>query len=169
MNKLLVGSIAGIVGTYAMTLAKDQMFEQLPKRQRYPLPPREITQDIIERLTGRRARDEERLTAATFAAHFGYGALCGATFTALNLHRRRPVLSGLGFGLLVWADAYLGWLPMSRILTPASRHPAQRNLVMLASHAVWGAVTGYAATTLMHAEHAYRTDDRNPSRLRDRR
>jgi hypothetical protein len=50
---------------------------------------------------------------------------------------RRP--SGLLYGPLVWAVSYLGWVPLSGALQPATRHPAPRNMLMLAVHLVWGA------------------------------
>jgi uncharacterized membrane protein YagU involved in acid resistance len=48
-------------------------------------------------------------------------------------------LKGALFGVGVWAASYLGWLPAAGILRPATREPAGRNAMMIASHAVWGA------------------------------
>jgi hypothetical protein len=110
--------------------------------------------------------DEQSLMTGTLAAHFGFGAVCGMLFTGLNLHRRRPVLSRIGFALLVWVVSYLGWIPASGILTAASRHPPGRNLLMIAVHAVWGATAGHAAATLMRRERVYGSDRR--SALKDR-
>lgn len=172
MNRILLGGLAGVIGTYWMTLAKDRLFAKLPRRERYPLPPREIIQDVAERLAGhplgdgRALDDEQGLTTATMASHFGFGAAGGVLFTGLNLHRRRPILNGVGFGLLVWAGSYLGWIPATAILTPASRHPLGRTLLMIAVHAVWGAATGHATAMLMRSERAYRSDRR--SELKDR-
>ena len=166
MNRMLLGGIAGVIGTYAMTLAKLLLFAGLPRRERYPLPPREITQEVAERLAGQPLHDEQSLMTGTIAAHFGFGAVCGMLFTALNLHRRRPVLNGAGFGLLVWVASYLGWVPASGILTDASRHPLGRNLLMIAVHAVWGASAGHAAATLMRSARIYGSDRR--SELKDR-
>ena len=166
MNRALAGAIAGVVGTYAMTIAKDLMVSGLPARERYPLPPREITQDTAERVAGRVLDDEEGLVTGTVAAHFGFGTVCGMLFTGLNLHRRQPVLSGMGFGLLVWVGSYLGWIPAAGILTPASQHPAGRNALMIAVHAVWGAATGWAVARLMQSERLYSSERR--SELRDR-
>ena len=166
MNRILLGGIAGVIGTYAMTLAKILLFAGLPRRERYPLPPREITQDVAERLAGQPLHDEQSLMTGTIAAHFGFGALCGMLFTGLNLHRRRPVLNGVGFGLSVWVVSYLGWIPASGILKTALRQPPGRNLLMIAVHAVWGATAGHAAATLMRSEHVYGGD--RGSQLKDR-
>lgn len=166
MNKILAGAIAGMVGTFAMTLAKDLMVSKLLPEERYPLPPREITQDAAERVAGRALEGEEGLVSGTVAAHFGFGVACGMLFTGLNLHRWWPVLSGTGFGLMVWVGSYLGWIPAAGILKPATTHPAGRNALMIAVHAVWGAATGYAVATLMRSERLYGSERR--SELKDR-
>lgn len=154
MNRVLAGAIAGIAGTYAMTVAKDILFPRLPPTQRYPLPPREITQDVVERVSGP-ATDEQALLSATVASHFAFGAGCGVLFVLSGLHRKRPIRNGIGFGLGVWTASYLGWLPAAKILTPATRHPAGRNGLMIAVHLVWGAVTGHAADVLFRSGRIY--------------
>lgn len=168
MRDLLIGALAGIVGTYSMTVAKEELYPLLPHRQRYPLPPREITQDVAERALGR-SLPPGPMTTATLASHFGFGALCGAGFAALGLHRRRAVRRGAAYGLGVWAASYLGWLPLARILTPATRHPAERNALMIAVHVVWGGVTGLAASRLARSPMLYGGDDPLPDRARSRR
>lgn len=154
MRDLLIGALAGIVGTYTMTVAKETLYPLLPERQRYPLPPREITQDLTERTIGH-ALPPGPMTTATLAAHFGFGALCGAGFAALGLHRRQAVRRGVAYGLGVWATSYLGWLPLAGILTPATRHPAERNALMIAVHVVWGGITGLAASRLARSAMLY--------------
>ncbi|MCV0397777.1 MAG: DUF1440 domain-containing protein [Rhizobiaceae bacterium] len=126
MNRLVNGAIAGFCATMAMTMAMRVLAQRLAYRDRYPLPPREITQDVLE-------PGEQRMAALTLLAHFGFGAFAGTLYELLS--RRIP---GLLFGPLVWAVSYLGWVPLSRILTPATRHPAERNLLMIAVHLVWG-------------------------------
>lgn len=166
MNRLLAGALAGVVGTYAMTLAKQCLFPGLPPSERYALPPREITQDVVERTAGREIADEESLLDATLASRFAYGAASGAMFSLLGLHERSPVRNGVAFGLAVWAVSYLGWLPAAGILTPATRHPPARNALMIAVHVVWGGVTGHAAARLSRTSELY---GRAPAeRLRDR-
>jgi hypothetical protein len=41
-TRLLIGGIAGFVGTMAMTSAMRRMHARLPEKERYPLTPREI-------------------------------------------------------------------------------------------------------------------------------
>lgn len=166
MNRLLAGALAGVVGTYAMTLAKQCLFPRLPPSQRYPLPPREITQDVIERGAGREVADDELLLDATVASHFAYGAASGAVFSVLGLHERHPVRNGVAFGVAVWAVSYLGWLPAAGILTPATRHPPARNALMIAVHVVWGGVTGDAVARLLRSAELF--DQAGADRLYDR-
>jgi hypothetical protein len=61
---------------------------------------------------------------------------------------KHAMLAGVGFGLAVWAGSYLGWLPAAGIISPATEHPARRNALMIAAHAVWGAGVGVAVERL---------------------
>ena len=146
MNRVLLGALAGLAATAPMTLAMKLMHEQLPPEERYPLPPRAVTEGVAEKAGVNEHLDEGERVAATWASHFAYGAACGALYGALSGGRaeERPVLSGVGFGLAVWAGSYLGWLPAAGILAPATEHPARRNALMIAAHVVWGATTGAA-------------------------
>jgi hypothetical protein len=40
----------------------------------------------------------------------------------------------------VWTVSYLGWVRSLGLLSPASRHPAPCNVLMIAAHFVWGTV-----------------------------
>ncbi len=127
MRRVVYGAMAGFCATMVMTAAMRTLHERLPMTDRYPLPPREITERALPAIGGDRA-----LTA--MLAHFGFGAFAGAIYGLLP--RRMP---GLVYGPLVWAASYLGWIPGAGILVPATRHPPTRNLLMLAVHLVWGA------------------------------
>ncbi len=129
MRRVISGALAGLVATMAMTMAMRRLYAQLERRDRYPLPPREI----VDRLAG--TDGEQYLRSETLLAHFGFGASAGAVFALLPPRER----SGLLYGVGVWSLSYLGWIPTARILEPAWRHPAQRNLLMIAVHLVWGA------------------------------
>jgi hypothetical protein len=82
------------------------------------------------------------------AAHFGFGALAGALFGALNLTRPLPAAAA---GLGVWAASYFGWVCGLQILKPAHQHPARRSGLMSAVHLVWGAVTALTLKELLEA------------------
>ena len=129
MQRIVFGALAGLAATMVMTGAMRHLFGQVGPENRYPLPPREITERVVP------AGQEAHLQTGTMLAHFGYGALAGAIFALLPL----PRMSGVPYGIAVWALSYLGWIPAVGILKPATRHPRERNLLMLAAHFVWGA------------------------------
>jgi hypothetical protein len=154
MNRILLGALAGLAATAPMTLAMKLMHEQLPRGERYPLPPRQVTEGVAEKAGVNEQLGEEERRAATWVSHFAYGTACGALYGALSGGRadERPVLAGVGFGLAVWAGSYLGWLPAAGIISPATEHPARRNALMIAAHVVWGASAGLALEKLAEGD-----------------
>lgn len=140
MNRILAGAIAGTIATIPMTLAMLAMHRRLPPEEQYDLPPREIT-EVVALKTGQYERVESQLTGLSLLSHFGYGAATGALYAMLFPKSKHPFSSGSTYGLAVWVVSYLGWLPAAKILRPATQHPARRNVMMMASHLVWGAGT----------------------------
>ena len=57
----LLGAIAGVVATAAMTVSMDALFRQLPDNERYPLPPRELTERAAEIIAQRMELDDADL------------------------------------------------------------------------------------------------------------
>jgi uncharacterized membrane protein YagU involved in acid resistance len=141
MSKLISGALAGLAATMAMTMAMRRLHAGLDRDNRYPLPPREI----IDRVGI--ADNEPSARAHTLAEHFGFGALAGAIYALLPSRG-----SGAIYGISVWAFSYLGWIPATGILAPAWRHPAQRSLLMIAVHIVWGVALGGCLRELQAAE-----------------
>lgn len=129
VEKLLLGALAGFAATLPMTMAMRRLHQRLPSAEQYPLPPREIAEDLPSLGMDR--------PAAAMLHHFLYGAAAGGAFGLAS--RRRDPGSGAVFGIAVWIGSYLGWIPAARILRFGTRHPARRNGLMLASHLVWGA------------------------------
>ena len=144
-TRLLLGGIAGFVGTMAMTAAMRRLHARLPEEERYPLTPREIIDSTAEQaevaLTSEAAKD------VTTAAHFAYGAACGAMLGAAA--PRAGPITGAAAGVGVWLGSYLGWLPVAGLLKPATDHPARRNGLMITVHLVWGAATALAMRELV--------------------
>lgn len=143
-SRLVIGGIAGFVGTMAMTAAMRRLHRRLPEEERYPLTPREIVDSGSEQLgvplEGEVAKD------VTTAAHFVYGAACGAMIAAMNPDPRKR--TGAAAGAAIWLASYMGWIPAVGTLEPANRHPARRNLLMIGVHLVWGAATASALREL---------------------
>lgn len=147
----IIGAVAGVAATVAMTLAMNALFRRLPAPERYPLPPRELTERTAASVGLRRRLGEPGLKAATLASHFGFGAAAGSLYAPLLLRRLPPMAGGVGYGLAVWTVSYLGWIPALGLLRPATRHPARRNALILAAHVVWGAALGPVADRLSRA------------------
>lgn len=159
-SRLIIGAIAGIAGTLAMTAAMRRMHEKLPPEERYPLTPREIVDaaaDKVELTLG-----EEAAKDATTIGHFAYGAASGALLGMANV-ALGPV-SGASAGLSIWLGSYMGWIPGVDLLKPAAKHPWRRNLLMLASHVVWGVVTARAMRELAEAREAIMGAGEEPDR-----
>jgi uncharacterized membrane protein YagU involved in acid resistance len=140
---MLAGAAAGFAATAPMTAAMIVMHRLLPWHQRYPLPPRKVTMNVLDTVQVKHKLDGPQRTAATLAAHFGYGTAMGAIYAAFADKVPLPrAASGIGWGLAVWAGSYLGLLPALDLHEPATRHPRQRNGLMIAAHVVWGAALG---------------------------
>jgi uncharacterized membrane protein YagU involved in acid resistance len=162
MNRLLLGALAGIAGTFAMTAATRAMHRRLPAGERYPLPPREIIEGMLP-VPAKRALDEEARQSITLAAHFGYGAATGALYALLR--PRGTVLPGAAYGLLVWTVSYFGIMPALRILRPAHDHPPRRNWLMILAHLVWGSTMASTLRELKLAEQEVFASDFAPDRI----
>ena len=142
---MLLGALAGVVGTAAMTAAMRSLHRRLEPAERYPLPPREI----IERVVPEGVSEQTR-RSSTIASHFGYGACMGAVFALAPVDK--GTLTGAAYGVLVWAGSYLGWIPSANILMNATQHPLRRNLLMSGVHLVWGATTALTLRELDRAQ-----------------
>jgi hypothetical protein len=143
--EILAGVAGGVTATAPMTAAMVAMHRELPPGLRYPLPPLPLTRQAMRAAGLPWPRDPEAGRALTMLAHFGYGGLVGAAWPAWSRQFGRDPLSGVAFGLAVWAGSYLGWIPAVGLLEPATRHPHRRVGLMLAAHVVWGAATALAA------------------------
>ena len=153
-TKLLIGGVAGFVGTMAMTAAMRRLHARLPARERYPLTPREIVDSGAQQLGI--ALPDEPARDITLAAHFAYGALMGALIAAMNPDPRKK--TGAAAGFAVWLASYMGWIPAVGTLEPATRHPARRNALMIFAHLVWGASTAAAMNELRLARETILAD-----------
>lgn len=152
-RKLLKGAIAGFVATAPMSISMLIGWRLLPREEKYHLPPRLITEEISERAGIEDRLGENELVGLTIFSHFGYGAFFGALY-ALFEHQLRlhASLKGALSGVALWVGSYLGWLPAMDILSPATRHPWRRNLLMIVAHVVWGVTLGEVTRKLTENE-----------------
>ena len=122
-SDLVRGGVAGFLATLPMTLAMEGMHALLPGWERYPLPPREITEEVAG---VRGSLDEPQQAALTIVNHFAYGAGAGAVYGAFADRVPAPpalcgmVSSGGGVGrfrgvvggLMVAFFLFLWWGPI---------------------------------------------------------
>jgi hypothetical protein len=164
---LVIGAIAGIVATTAMSVAAAAWFPRLRSMEQYPLPPREITDRICQKLLGFRLQEPAAL-AATLIAHFAFGAAAGALCWARFRFGVRSLVSCIGYAFAVWSVSYFGWVPALVALRPANQHPAGRTILMLAAHSVWGSALWASGTLLASSlsplRHGPPLDAYNPQR-----
>ena len=143
VRKLLMGAAAGFVATAPMSIFMAVGWLLLPRPEKYPLPPRLITEEITERAGLENHLQEDQLVGISIFFHFCYGALFGSVYALLdNKILVHASLQGALAGLALWVGSYLGWLPAAGILRPATRHPWRRNLLMIVAHLVWGVTLG---------------------------
>jgi putative membrane protein len=141
-NDALRGAAAGAIATVGMTAAMVVLHRLLPAHQRYGLPPEQIVDDVLDRADMTHLSNPQ-FKVLSMAAHHGYGTTMGALYGLLSPHvRTSPVLSGACFGMAVWSASYLGWLPAMRMRASAIQEPRERNALTIATHLVWGGLTG---------------------------
>ena len=120
------------------------MHALLPWWERYPLPPREITEEVEEVADLRGSLDEPQHVARDAGESFRLRGRCGGRLRdpSPRAVSAPPALKGAAFGLGVWSVSYLGLMPALGVLSPATEHPGRRNALMIAAHLVWGSATG---------------------------
>jgi hypothetical protein len=155
MKRLLRGAAAGAAATVPMTVVMEKLHEELPGEPARPLPPREITESIAAKSGVDGEIAETQMEDLTLAAHFGYGAACGALLGLVA--PRNPagaIATGMLFGLGMWAGSYKGWLPALNVRHDAKYDPPARTGLMITAHLVWGAAAGMLLSSDGREQHA---------------
>jgi len=143
LARLSVGAIAGIIATVPMTLFMVVVHRLLPRREQQPLPPEQITADLVQRSRLRRFLTWNGERTLAWALHFAFGASAGMLYAGLLARVPLPAwLKGTAFGIVVWVGSYFGWLPSQQIHGQGDEQTWRRNALMLAAHLVWGTTLG---------------------------
>jgi uncharacterized membrane protein YagU involved in acid resistance len=146
---LCQGVVAGFIATTPMTVVMDLWHANLPPDERDPLPPRQVVENTTAKAGVRHEMTAEQRRELFMLAHFGYGAGVGALYGPLA--RRLvlpPVVSGIAYGLGVWAASYLGYLPALGLYKRPEHEPSGRHGMLIAGHVVWGATLGLMTALL---------------------
>jgi hypothetical protein len=99
VSSLFTGALAGLGAAIPMTLAMEIMHRFLPQRERYPLPPWEITEKLIAEAGLSEQLDKEEYFRLSLLSHFSYGAAAGAVYGALaQKYTPSPLPGGITFG-----------------------------------------------------------------------
>jgi uncharacterized membrane protein YagU involved in acid resistance len=109
------------------------------------MPPREIVDRSVDKAGAGAALDRGDRVVMTTIAHFAFGTFAGAVYGAMVDRRASTAFKGIGYGLAVWALAYGVGLPSLGLHPAAADDTEDRNAVLIASHAVWGATLGKLA------------------------
>jgi uncharacterized membrane protein YagU involved in acid resistance len=143
----LRGAFAGFVATVPMTVTMEILRAWLPQEQARATPPREVVDRTVEKSgEGHAVKDRDR-KAMTMVGHFAFGTAAGALYGAVVGSDRSSSMSGVAYGLAVWALAYGVGLPSLGLHPAAADDTNDRNEVLIASHIVWGATLGRLART----------------------
>lgn len=142
-SKMIHGAAAGWVATAPMTLFMELAWRLLPAREKYPLPPRIITNKLRRRWASKRPFRQTGETALTLFLHFLFGAMAGVVYGVFeNEINTKSHLKGISAGLILWSGSYLGWIPATHLLPSAVKQPWRRTLLMIVAHVVWGGALG---------------------------
>src|SRR5215203_7104486 len=136
MQTLARGALAGLAATVPMTAVIGA--GRAAGLMGTP-PPVEITENIAEQAGQDPDRQSPEFQTAWLAAHVGYGTACGAIFSAIRpVLPRSDLVAGLLFGAAVWGASYISIMPSLNLYPSAQDDSNQRQVVMIAAHAVFG-------------------------------
>lgn len=146
----IAGAVAGFIATIPMTIFMRRLFKELPPNEKYPLPPRIITENLTKKIGIKKEIEKAGgMTPATWVSHFAFGTAAGLWYGLRNFRTKDASTGdGIRFAMKVYALQYGGTLPMSGLFPPIQSQPLERNALMVAAHVVWGATLGFLTNQL---------------------
>jgi hypothetical protein len=142
MRLIMRGAASGFAGTILMTAA--MLMGKVAWVEPGKLQPREITENLEEKIGVRDLLPKSAFEASWIMMHFGYGVTSGVAYAlaqeTFNLGRR-PILAGPALGALLWAFGYCGWLPLAGLYPPPMQLPKRKVGANILAHVVYGTAT----------------------------
>ena len=152
---LLAGGAAGAAGSLAMDQFQN-LWSKVSERQKGSEPSRsgeseeeDATMKIagkVAEVTGHRLSQQQKKKAGPIVHYLfgtGMGVVYGALMEAGPRHlRRHALLSGLGFGSMLFAGADEAVVPALKLSGSPAKAPLRSHLYAFASHMVYGLTTG---------------------------
>jgi hypothetical protein len=155
LSRMVAGGAAGFLATVPMSAVMLVGHRWLPWRQRDPLPPQQINDELLESANLDDDLSRQERAGLAVANHFAYGAAMGSLYGGLTsaASPSSPVISGIAYGLSVWAGSYLGLVAALGLYRSATEEPGGRNTLMIAAHVVWGASLGILTELALPKRH----------------
>lgn len=135
------GAVAGLEATAAMSAV-------MWSAQRAGFVGKQAPKQVVQRslgAAGQSPADESSHNATSLVVHFAFGGATGAIYGALAERLRldrAPIVTGIAFGLVVWAATYKVTFPLLHVMPPPERDRPGRARTMVLAHVVYGAVLG---------------------------
>jgi uncharacterized membrane protein YagU involved in acid resistance len=150
-SDLVYGALAGAVGAACMTPIRIAA-------RRAGIIDKTVPQIMEETLAHRLGvgtwTSPEQHHVADHLLHLAYGSAQGAAYAlATRRFRRSTVRPGLVFGVLSWLFGGAVVVPLLDASRPIWRSPPRAELVNLAAHLIYGAVTALLADDLARQPH----------------
>lgn len=143
MNSFIRTGTSGFMATLPMTAFMLSLLKELPFGEKKSAPPEQITKEALKKANLAPKTFLTKLTSVF--THFGFGSFAAFPYGMIKSRGpKNPLLKGSLYGLGVWAANYLVMLPLFKYPANAYRMSKKRNLVMIASHVVWGISLVYA-------------------------
>lgn len=143
---LLKGAFAGTIAALVMSIP---MVVARRAGLVHQHAPEGITRSLLVRSGIESSPSREQQDVVAGVLHLGFGAIGGVMFAAAAkplARRGRPLgqvpftLSGMLYGLGVYAVSYLGWLPALGLMPPPPKDEPARPPLMVVAHLIYGAV-----------------------------
>ena len=144
-DTMIRGALAGLAGTAVMTLMMKKAAPKIVPEEMRPdkFPPKRAVEWAEEQAGEPNALTESQETKAAMGAHFTYGSGAGVVYGLLReqMGGIPAPLSGMLFGVGLWAVSFEGWMPALGVQEATHEKPPKKWPMPIMGHMVYGATT----------------------------